>query len=331
MVRKQSKCPICGNNEFTLILRKDTLDNYYNLVECHKCSLVFINPLPSQEDLSKYYNKDYSVPQYQQNKVVLKGKKTLKLLKRLGLKKRSKILEIGASHGFFLNEVKKQSFIPYGVELSKKACDNAKKKFSIKIENKLFDKSSHYKKKNFFDVCVMFDVLEHVLDPNLVIGGFSKVLKREGRVVLTIPNIKATEFKLYGRYWGWVSPPAHLYYYSPVTIEKLFNKHDLEVEYIETYQGDNTGNLVFHMYLALRQLVFNSLKHVYGRKKLFEKKNRIGKTMDSNNAKLGKEFTGLSGIIFNLTQLLNPILNIYERKRNKLGRGATILIIGKKK
>ena len=159
-------CPLCNNKYFKTVFKKDDLSKYYYLVRCRECSLEFINPLPTEEDLNKYYNVEYAVPEYQKIKLVKKAKKILNLLKKYGLSSNSKILEIGASHGFFLNEVKKHGFTPYGVELSKKACDNAKKYFAINIENVDFLQSSFINKKEYFDAVVLLDVLEHITNQN---------------------------------------------------------------------------------------------------------------------------------------------------------------------
>ncbi|NQZ85914.1 MAG: class I SAM-dependent methyltransferase [Nanoarchaeales archaeon] len=331
METKLINCPICNCSKFKKVLSKDMLDEIYTLVSCKSCDLVFFNPLPSQKNLTEYYNGEYAVPLFQQKKVILKSKKVLKLLKTLGLKNTSKIFELGASHGFFLNEVKKMKFEPYGVELSSSACETAKKKFGIYVENNLFDKSSYYNKSNYFDVCCMFDVLEHVTNPNPVIEGFSKILNSNGRVVLTIPNINSTEFKLFGKYWDWLTPPAHLFYYSPKTITKLLSKYGFEIEHLETYRGDSSGNLFFHTYISLRESIFSSLKFFMGRKKLLLKKQYIMDNMDSTNLVSDKEFTGLSGIIFIVSEKLNFILSSFNKKRFKNGNGPTLLVIAKKK
>lgn len=323
-------CPICENSNFKLILKKDTLDNIYNLVKCKSCDLVFFNPLPTQKVLTNYYNREYAVPIYQQKKVIEKSKKVLNILKKLGLKDKSKFFELGASHGFFLNEIKKKGFQPYGVELSKKAVLNAKIKFNLNIENKLFDESSFYKKENYFDVCCMFDVLEHISDPNPILEGFSKILKIGGKVVFTIPNIDSSEFKLFKKHWEWLSPPAHLYFYSSKTISKLLEKYNFKVEYLETYKGDSAGNLLFHLYLYLKQFIFYNLRYIFGRKRLLKKKISISKKIDKLGSINKKEFSGFSGFVYDFCEFFNPLFFNFEKNRNKKGRGASIIVVAKK-
>ena len=325
------KCPLCGKTNFKIILNKDCLDKYYSLTKCNHCKLVFVNPLPTQKELEEYYNSEYSVPEYQKIKVIKKAKIILNLLKKFGLKKGSKILEIGASHGFFLNEIKKRNFIPYGVEISKEACEYAKKQFNIDIENKDFLESKYVNKKEFFDVVVLLDVLEHLINQNETLENIYKVLKRKGFLVLTIPNINSLEFKLCGRYWRWLSPPAHLFYYSPTTIKKMLEKHNFKVIYLETFQGDSAGNLLFQIYLSLEQFFFYSLKYVIGRKKLLKIRENIRKNLKNKTIKNMKEFVGIDEIIYKITNLLWKPFIFIDNLRFKKRMGPSILVIAVKK
>jgi len=324
-------CPLCNNKNFKIVLKKDDLSKYYYLVKYEDCGLGFINPLPTEEDLTKYYNAEYAVPEYQKVKLIKKAKKVLNLLKKYGLDSNSKILEIGASHGFFLNEVKKKGFAPYGVELSKKACDNAKKYFGIDIENVDFIQSSFINKKEYFDAVVLLDVLEHLTNQNEILKGINTVLKRKGMLVLTLPNIDSWEFKICGRYWEWLSPPAHLFYYSPDTIKKMLKKHGFEVIHLETYHGDTAGNILFHMYLALKQSLFYSLKYIKGRNKLLEIRENIRNNLRNETSKEGKEFVGIDSIVFKLCNILWKPFKPLDSWRCKKGRGASILVIAVKK
>ena len=170
---KKLLCPVCSNDRFRREMTKEDLNTKYHLIRCTRCSLVFVNPIPEQGDLKKYYNEIYSVPLHQQEKVKKKGKKMLYHARAYGLPAKAKIFEIGSSHGFFLNEAKSQGYEVNGVELSKDAVSKAKKRFDIDIENKLFHESKAYKKKNTYDMVVLFDVLEHLNEPKEIVGGIS--------------------------------------------------------------------------------------------------------------------------------------------------------------
>ncbi len=58
-----------------------------------------------------------------------KLKRVLDIFKRLDIKGGSKVLEIGASRGFLLNELRDLGMEVHGIEISRKACEDAEKYF----------------------------------------------------------------------------------------------------------------------------------------------------------------------------------------------------------
>ncbi len=315
------------------MLDKDDLDKVYTLVKCKDCWFSFINPLPSKNELSSYYNYVYEVPLYQQIKIKKKFLKIYNLLKKgfnYSLENKN-ILDIGASHWFLLNLFKNYWANVYGVEISKYACDNAKKMFGIDIENSDFLESSFYKKSDFFDIVTMLDVLEHLANQNEILQGIYKVLKKWGKFILTVPNLNSLEFRLYRKYWEWFSPPAHLIYYTPETLRKMLNKHGFKVSHIETYQWDSVGNLLYQWYLALRQFIFYSLKYVYWKEKLFKIREQIRKKIKENTQINGEEFVWHDKFIYFITEILSWPFIPLSKIRYKLWFWPTILAIAEKK
>lgn len=318
-------CNACGSSSFKKLFTKDMLTNKYNFVVCKKCSLKFLDPLPKQ--LDEYYNGPYVVPSYQEKKVKRKAQKIFSYLKRQDVKK-GNLLDIGASHGFFLNIAKQNGFTPHGIELDKRACAIAKKRFNIKIENKLLEESSFAKKKNYFDVIVMLDVLEHVPDPNLIIKTAYALLKKDGLFILTMPNGNATEMKLFKKYWEWSSPPAHIYYFTPKSIKKIFTKNKFTLRFLQTYRGDTAGNLLFHAYLALRQKIFYSLRYVLGKQRLIAMRSKVCDNIDAQSLKNQEEFTGISKFIKYLSEVFYKIS--FDKKRFKKLKGPSLFVVARK-
>ena len=46
----------------------------------------------------------------------------------------------------------------------------------------------HETKNNSIDLCICGDVLEHVIDPFKILREFKRVLKQNGRLILSVPN-----------------------------------------------------------------------------------------------------------------------------------------------
>ncbi|MEJ5173098.1 MAG: class I SAM-dependent methyltransferase [Hydrogenothermaceae bacterium] len=108
-------------------------------------------------------------------------------IKMIGFNKR--VLEIGTSTGYVSKVLKERGNYVVGVEIDPEAAKIASKYCDeiivgnievIELEEVLRDK---------FDVILLGDVLEHLIDPWKVLRKLRKFLKKDGFIVASIPNI----------------------------------------------------------------------------------------------------------------------------------------------
>lgn len=90
-----------------------------------------------------------------------------------------------------------------------------------------------------FDVVMLNNVLEHLSNPEEVLDEIhKKILKREGLIIIDVPN-EFNVFQTAGRDvhglddW-WVSPPAHLNYFSKDTLVNLLEGTGYKVQLTES-------------------------------------------------------------------------------------------------
>lgn len=118
------------------------------------------------------------------------------LLELIPFKNRSgKLLEVGAAGGDTLVFAKKHGYAQevYGVELFE--LDNTNQKNDA-IERLIIGNIEEIElpfEENFFDVILLPDVLEHLIDPYRVLALLKKFLKDDGVVIASIPNIRYYE------------------------------------------------------------------------------------------------------------------------------------------
>ena len=135
-----------------------------------------------------------------------------------------KLLEIGSAYGFFLN-LARQYFSVAGYEICREAADYARENFSLDVkttdflENNLADAS--------FDVVVMWDVIEHLPNPQDFIEKIYRILKKGGIFVLTTGDIGSLLALYQRKKWRLIHPPLHIHYFSKKTITNLLNKFNL--------------------------------------------------------------------------------------------------------
>lgn len=104
------------------------------------------------------------------------------VISELPLTKKSKILDFGAGSGVNLNMLKKYGNVDIH-EKNKFARSQLKKKY--KNINKVF--SNLKLKKNYYDLILLADVIEHVKKPKILLKELKKSLKKNGFLLITVP------------------------------------------------------------------------------------------------------------------------------------------------
>jgi hypothetical protein len=105
-----------------------------------------------------------------------------------------------------------------GVEVSKKAAEEARKRFNAKVVEGTLEEAAFPAES--FDAVTMVDVIEHVPEPAKTLREASRVLKPGGVLFVLTPNIDAPVARMMGRWW-WGIRPAHLNYFSRKTMGRM--------------------------------------------------------------------------------------------------------------
>jgi 2-polyprenyl-3-methyl-5-hydroxy-6-metoxy-1,4-benzoquinol methylase len=93
----------------------------------------------------------------------------------------------------------------------------------------------HFKTTDKFSAISMFDVLEHLLDPSVVLRQAINLLADGGNIFIYVPNWNSATKTLLGiekSHFIW--PTHHLTYFTPKTLEKFLVQHGLSVFHWET-------------------------------------------------------------------------------------------------
>jgi 2-polyprenyl-3-methyl-5-hydroxy-6-metoxy-1,4-benzoquinol methylase len=230
-------CPSCKGKEFSEFLT--TRDYFltqeeFKLVHCNNCELVFTNPIPLPSDLAAYYDSpDYlshKVSKFsltgfiynQLREINLKGK--YKLISKF--KKNGKILDIGQGTGEFLNFMQKKGWETKGVEPNESARKFAIKNYNLSVVD---EKAIQEISANYFDVISMWHVLEHVVNLRERMQQVAKLLKKDGILVIAVPNLNSPDSQKYKDKWAGLDVPRHLYHFTVKTMDFLLSSSGFEV------------------------------------------------------------------------------------------------------
>ena len=219
-----TSCRICDNNRIHYAF----ISNGYPVSHCQECGFMFLNPQPSDEVLSQIYNEDYFIDNTDRGsklRLEMKGATAQLYLNQLieyyG-KSEGNLLEIGCGNGEFLALAKEKGFNVNGIEFSSRATETANNRLG---EEKVICGSLETSDlpEEHFDICVLFDVVEHVRDPLKQLKKIYKLLKPDGVIFLSTPSLNSWSAQLMKNNWMEFKI-EHLHYFDTQTIQNLLVK-----------------------------------------------------------------------------------------------------------
>lgn len=152
------------------------------------------------------------------------NKKQFRLFERY-LGKDTKYLEVGCSFGGVFSRAAKIVGICHGIEPNKKdARFLQQKNNNVTIFNSTFEETSL--PKDFYDIVVGIEVLEHTVSPKAILNKCSFVLKAGGVLFLEVPNhndILLITYKDKG-YERFYYHKAHVHYFTKDSLLALCNQ-----------------------------------------------------------------------------------------------------------
>ena len=223
------KCDYCNSEYYSIFFNgynfnKDK-NNEINLVICNKCGLTYINPRPDKNEIKKYYDEYYN----NKDNIEFKGlAKKIMYLRRymrakriVEIKNSGRILDIGCGKGIFLNYMRKFGWDVFGIEISPIVIKYAKENFNLDIL--MGSLEEHKFSSHFFDVITLYDVLEHLPHPFHTLKEIYRILKPDGLLVFSVPNIYSWQAKIFKTKWVHLDIPRHFFLFNREFLFKMLN------------------------------------------------------------------------------------------------------------
>ena len=163
---------------------------------------------------------------------ILLIKDLIKKIKKYGINKNSKILEIASNDGSLLSFINKEyKCLSVGIDPAKNLKKKIKNKKIITIVNYFdFNQSKNIKKKfKIFDYIFARNVLAHVPDPNQIFKGVKNLLSENGKFILEVPHLdNIIRYNQYDNIFH-----EHIGFHSLKSIIDLTNRYNLKVFDVE--------------------------------------------------------------------------------------------------
>lgn len=200
--------------------------NGHPLFECEDCGFVFLNPQPSDEVLAQIYKADYFLEDQggdDHEGIAVMKQQTAQLyldqLVRYYGKPQGRLLEIGCGKGDFLALARAAGFDVTGFDVSAAAVETATSRLGVGTAT-CGNADALELREEDFDVCVLFDTLEHVRHPIGIFSHIHRSLKPGGVLFVVTPSLDSWSARLMGSRWPEFKT-EHLHYFDTQTIQNL--------------------------------------------------------------------------------------------------------------
>lgn len=226
----------CGNT----VLHERRIINGSRIYECKRCGLL-VTELPDSYNLIES-NKDYYSYNYLNNYIVrgfyLKKRFLTRIMEIKGYKKLGgNLLDVGCSTGLFLKVARenlRHKWRLFGIDMNKKAIDIAKASVNAKFYYTSLLGSTF--KSNFFDCITCFDVLEHDWNIKENLQVIRRILKKNGLLVIQLPNHRSFMAYICGNNWDWWSVPDHVLHFSPHVLSEILLDNGFVIKKLFTWE-----------------------------------------------------------------------------------------------
>ncbi len=232
------KCLVCGSNQFEpfLVCKDHTVskDNF-NIVSCKMCGFKYTNPRPTDSVLGDYYKAEEYVSHTNTKKGIVN--KLYHIVRNHTLNKkirlvssyvsRGTILDYGCGTGMFLAACKEAGWNTIGMEPDDSARKIASDQDLSVYSNK--ENVTTFIKDRQVDAITLWHVLEHVIDMPETLAFFKAKLKKDGVLIIAVPNHVSYDAQYYKEFWAAYDVPRHLHHFELTSMKSLLENNGFKL------------------------------------------------------------------------------------------------------
>lgn len=252
-------CGACGYSDLLVLAKTKNGE----ALKCHICGLVQHHPMPSDNELAKYYQGfSFQCPNFSEiEREVKEIEKSLEyFVGRPAAEASAKFLDYGGAAGIYCRAAERLGWKPTLFDYDEQMLNFGRQNLGIE------EVTSDLKKLELqrFDVIFSYHVVEHWNSIDQHFTRLLKMLKPGGKLVIATPNARSFEkylrpFHFYSYYRRWrdwtgsrlkacrvlapldsvfcYDPPRHLLAFTPKAFIALGERHGLETEILSGFNS----------------------------------------------------------------------------------------------
>lgn len=232
---KPRLCPACGSPVADITYNYEDGEKRSDFFQCRDCTFLFARPIFIPELDNRQMDGVENAELF--NSRILKYvyinyfiKKEIRALRRSKGQGTLRLLDVGCGTGWTTRVYADHGFEVVGLEPSQVRADYAREHYGIDVECDYIENAEFEDK---FDVVVLRHIIEHFAEPGMVLRKIRGFLKKDGVVLVVVPNINCLGRYLFETKWAWVLP-WHCNFFTPVSSSRLLQVEGFKI--IESYQ-----------------------------------------------------------------------------------------------
>ena len=233
----------CGSRDLAPALRGFRVaETRFGLRRCRRCERMLLDPRPRPNAIAASYDADYYgagarkfVPLIEDVVDRFRDGRA-RLARRLVAKIRpdgvGRVLDLGCGSGQFLARLSASGLSCDGTELLEDTGRRASELAGIRLHVGPLESDTY--PPGSFDLISIWHVLEHLPDPDHVLGLCALWIDERGALLVAVPNIDSWQARLFGGSWFHLDPPRHLFHFNRASLNAALGRAGFRVEVIRT-------------------------------------------------------------------------------------------------
>jgi len=234
------ECFICESKNLKEIFSKED----FSYFRCSSCGMLLVDLNLARAEVFSHYSESYyegdstgtsrnrsGYPSYRgaQDTLNASFKDKMNLVRKYVPSGR--LLDAGAAYGLFL-KVASSFFEGTGLDVSEYAAFVARTEFGMNVHAGDIEHTTF--PDEYFDVVVLWDIIEHLIRPVEALREVKRILRPGGYVFISTDNAANWLPRMLGSRWWALAPPMHLCHFSKEGMKIALQKAGIEFHSFNT-------------------------------------------------------------------------------------------------